>query len=873
MFSLLRRLRARLKYRHHERDLAQELEIHRAMAQQDLEARGFSSADASPAAARALGNTTLMREEARSVWIARWLETTWQDVRYAVRGLRRQPMFAVTAVSILGLTAGLLTTVVLFADATMLQPWRVDNPDGLRIIRTTGRTADGFGEMRVPEFLTLRTQIKSWIGIEAAARMGKASVTFEDGLSTQVMALGVSAGYFKTLGVALAAGRTFSAEEENFTSPGRVAIVSHRLWKTYLQGDPLAVGKQFRLNNDMYTLIGVAPSGFIDGFGSTREVWIPFSMWLGRGTPEGRQAFLQAKHDNTSIEFFGRLAGNGPAAAEAELAQLSAAYRQAAGIDRTRFGVFDTRPISRPGNRGGFWTLVMLATALLLVQLLACANVGNMLLARSVERRREIAVRLSLGAGKRRIVRQLLVESGVLVVLAVVVAFTIAMVTPTVVWAFVPEWDERPEFYRLSLTTLLAVIAIFALSTLVAGLAPALRATRVALSAAAGDRHGPSRDNVRLRRFLLATQIAIATILLSGAGLLTRSVSNATTMDAGFPLEAYQEVAVTFPSAASSAERRAAFYRELLARTQGPDWPALTLADTTPIFDFSFSRTLRRAGPHGDQLFEVPVRGVSNNYFDVLGLRILAGRMPVQGAPVRELALNARAAALLWPGESPLGRTLKIGDRVSELVEVVVVGVVPDLPTTAINVLEPVAYTRSRMYSSLVIVRSTGADVLARLATLADGIEPGTTLSSRSLTEMLDDSLLESRISGWVAGGIGLFALGLAMIGAFGVFAYAVEARRRELGIRLALGARASQVIALVFRTTQSSVAWGLGIGITISAAIAPFFRTQLLGLSPLDPLSYLQVVAVLGSAAALATWIPARRATRVNPADILRSE
>jgi len=872
MFTLLRRLRARLKYRHHERDLTQELEIHRAMAQKDIEGRGVSPGDARTAAARVLGNTTYMREEARAVWFARWLEQLGQDLRYAVRGLRRQPAFAVTAVSILGLTAGLLTTVVLFIDATMLQPWRVTDPDELRVIRSVGRTADGFGELRIPEFLTIRTQVRTWSGLEIVARNDRATVAFANGASTRVQALGVTSTYFTTLGVTLAAGRPFAANEEAFTSPLPVAIISHRLWTTYLNGDSSAIGKPVRIGADTYTVIGVAPAGFIDGFGSQLEVWIPFSTWIGRGTLTGRQAFLDPKHENVSFEVFGRLAGAG-AAAEAELAQLSATYRETVGVDRTRFRLFDTRPVSRSGNQESISLLVMLAAALLLVQLMACANVGNMILARSIGRRREIAVRLSLGADKGRIIRQLLVESGVLVLLASALAVTMALVTPSIVWALVPQWDERPEFYRLGLTTLSTVVGIFAISTLVAGLAPALRATRVGLSTLAGDRHGLSRDDVRLRRVLLASQIAIATTLLSAASLLTSAVGNALTMDAGFPLEAYQEVTVTFPASASASERRLSFYRQFLAGTAGPDWPALALADIAPIFDFSFSRTLRRPGPTGDELFDVPVRGVSDNYFDVLGVGVLAGRMPNQNAPDRELALNSLAASLLWPGVNPLGKTLKVGDRAPELVEFVVVGVVPDLPTTAINVLEPVAYWRSRMLSSLVIVRSTEPEALQRLTALAERIEPGTVLSSRPLTDMLSDSLLEPRIGGWIAGGIGIFGLVLAMIGAFGVFAYAVESRRRELGIRMALGARASQVVMLVFRTTQSSVIWGLGVGTVISAAAAPFFRSQLLGLSPFDPLSYLQVVAVLGMAAALATWIPARRATRVNPSETLRSE
>jgi hypothetical protein len=368
--------------------------------------------------------------------------------------------------------------------------------------------------------------------------------------------------------------------------------------------------------------------------------------------------------------------------------------------------------------------------------------------------------------------------------------------------------------------------------------------------------------------------MALATVLLAGAGLLTRGLAHAVSVEPGFPISEFQEVTIDLPGAGNQRVRRAAFYKELFAETRREGWPPIALADITPIEDSRVSLFIQLPSASGPpRLLTVRSRAVSANYFEVLGVPLVAGNMPAPDSAGREVVVNRLAAALLWPNEDPIGKTIPTGTRVDQLVTRTVVGLVRDLPTSSVVESEPVAYSVTDHFRPLFLVRSRDRHVVSRLDAIAKGLEPVATVSARPLTAAIEDSLFWARIGSQIAWGIGAIGLLLATIGAFGVFAYAVEERRREVGIRMALGARAPQVIALVLRNTQTTVAIGLVIGIVLAGAAAPLLRSYLYGLSPYDPMAYAQVAVILAAAAALATWLPARRATRVNPAEALRAE
>ncbi|MEO6223499.1 MAG: ABC transporter permease [Vicinamibacterales bacterium] len=858
MFQLLRRLRARLKYRHFDRDLAQELESHRAMKQDELEASGVGSADARSTAARALGNVTYMREESRGVWIGRWVETMWQDVRYGMATLRRQPMFGIGTVVMLGLGLGLVTTVFTVADATFFRPWRVPNPETLFYVRSTAAPGSDFAGASVPEYRYLREHSRTFRQLAVTVRDARVRLFFDAEAYESVQSMMVSANYFDLLGARIIAGRSFLPGEDNTTAPSNVIVISERIWKERFARDPNAIGRTVRIGRTPVTIVGVVSASFLDGHNSRTEVWRAISL----------AEYQDPRHRDFPHATLGRLTeGVTQAEAIAEMGQLSAAFRAGHQLPAISFHLVDTRP--RTGNGEALQVVGLVFVALVLVQLVACANVGNLLLARAIVRQREIAVRLSLGAGRWRVVRQLVTETTMLALCAGALGVGIAIAIPSVVTTLYPNSFEAAAFYAPTATTFGFVFGMSLLTALACSLTPALRATRVSMSTLAGERHGQTAASARLRRALLAMQIALAMLLLSAAGLLTRAIDRASGADPGFAIGEFQEVAVQFPPG-SQGPRRKTLYEQLFAATRTPDWPPIALNQEAPVADDHFGMPLRTA-PTAPVRF-VARRGVTPNHFDVLGIPLVAGRT-FDDRDDRELVVSRAVAELFWPGENPLGKTLFSGVRSSELQSHLVVGVVPDLPIRTLAKTDPVAYTMSQYFVDRALIRSLDPAVVERLRSVVQRIDPDVTISARPLKEILVDALFIARIGSRVAWGIGIIGLLLATIGAFSLFTQAVEERRREIGIRMALGAQATQVVALVLQTTRRSIVSGLVIGLGLAALAAQLLRSYLYGLSPFDPVAYLQIAAILLFASLVATWIPARRATRVNPVDTLRAE
>lgn len=864
MFTLLRRLRARLKYRHHERDLARELEVHRAMAQRDLEARGLSAADARPAAARALGNTTYMREEARSVWIARWLETTWQDVRYAITSLRRQPVFAIGAITMLGVGLGLVTTVFTFADAHVLRPWRVPEPQTLLHVRssTTGSAINSdFGAVSLPEYRYLREHATT-VQLAMTGLLAPGQATYPDGTNERLEALGVSAGYFEALRVPLVAGRTFRKDEDSSASPPNLVIISERVWAERFNRASDISGRALPLGKTTYTIVGVAPDDFMDGNGSLIELWRVLHV----------SEYSDPRHRDLPTDLVGRLAQSAsPALAAAELTRLSAQFRSTFQLPEISFRLMDTRPISR-GISDGAQVVGFLFLSLLLVQLVACANVGNLMLARAMARQREIAVRLSLGASRSRVVRQLLTESLVISGAAGVLGLTMAVLVPSLLVATIPDLGERADYYALSSTTFMLVGIMSVVTALACGLAPALRISQIGLAAVTGERHGQTIRVARIRRFLLASQVALATVLLMGAGLLTRAVTHASGLDPGFDVDAVSELSLQFPPGTKTDERWPV-QRRLTETAQQAGLPAIAWSDSAPVEDNRYSDFVRAS--EKERLRILAARHITENYFDVLGIRLIAGRGPSGDNGVREVVLSQSVAESMWPGENPLGKVVYSGMRFEDAKAKVVVGIAPELSVRSVADTQAAAYSgrTEGSWFTVALIRSNDPAVFDQFKAIVSGLNPAMDVTVRPVRDSLAESLNVARIAGWVSWAIGGIGLLLAAIGAFGVFAHAVEEKRREIGLRMALGAQATQVIRAVLAATQRPVIIGLVAGVILAAISTRLFSSYLYGMSPYDPIAYLQVVSLLFVAAMLATWIPARRATRINPADSLRSE
>lgn len=863
MFSLFRRIRARLKYRHFERDLAREIDVHRTMKQEEIGGSGITPDDARFEATRALGNVTLMREEARGVWIGRWLQEARQDTRYALAAFRRQPAFCLGVIVILGIGLGLVSTAHALVDATFFRPWQVPNGREVYFVRGNPTSRSEFGQMSLPELRYLREHARTIDHLAATERSGRANVYYGDDAFDRVQSLSVSARYFELLGVRMLAGRTFLPEEDDHATRVPVAVIGERLWADRFQRDLAVVGKSVRIGREMHTIVGVAPDSFLDPHDSKTGLWRPLSLRLTR-TPGDARSYADPRHRTFPYAIVAKLSDRAtPQQASAELTGLSRQFRETAGLPANEYQLRDTRP--RSGDVG---VALLALAALVLIQLVACANVGNLVLARSIARQRELAVRLSLGAGRGRLVRQLVTEVMVLSAVAGLVGLGLAFLIPSVVAPFLPEEAPRGEFYWPHASTFGAAFVLSLFTALTAGLAPALRATRVSLSVITSERHGPTVSSTRLRRILLATQVAVAVLLLAGAGVFTRAIAHASSTDPGFPMREFLEVSIQFP-AGSLEPRRVALHKAVREATTSDGWPAMAFVNEAPILAANNSGHFLRATPDSTRHF-FRGRSVSETYFDLIGVPLVAGRMP---ANEDEIVLNKAAAARLWPGESPVGRSLVSGLNSRDSSTRLVVGVAPDLPSGQVDRIDPVVYSLPSPLFTMAIVRTRDPRIEDRFNELVGRLDPGVTASARPLEETLDEALLVPRIGSWVAWTIGVIGLVLAMIGAFGVFAHAVEERRREIGIRLALGAESAQVVRLVIARTQGAVAIGAGVGLALAIAGATILRGYLYGLSPFDPIAYLQVAGMLALAAAVATWIPARRATRVNPVVALRAE
>jgi predicted permease len=478
-------------------------------------------------------------------------------------------------------------------------------------------------------------------------------------------------------------------------------------------------------------------------------------------------------------------------------------------------------------------------------------------------------VRLSLGAGRARIVRQLVTETGVLSLAAGAVGLAIAWIAPGVVLRFIDDWPEPPEFYTPDMTVFAFALGLAVVTALVCGLPPALRATRVSLISAMGERHGQTVSAARLRRVLLATQVALATVLLAGAGLLTRAMGHAMSLDLGFATQEVQILEVESPGRLTE-KRWELFWRTFRDTLRTTALPPVAFAELPPILDMNLRKTVR--ADEGD-VHDLLHRRVSNEYFRVLGIRFVAGRPPSELKPEREVAINETAASRLWPGGNAIGRTLVAVGGSDEGTRYTVVGVVADVPVRSIVSVEPVLYRGLDWLAPVLLVRDRSPATVEGIRRLASQIEPGITLRARPLRENVRDSLAVPIAASRVAQAIGALALLLAMFGTFGVFAFAVEERRREIGLRLALGARGPDVMRAMLAANGWSLGGGVAAGLLLAVVGALLLRGYLYGLSPLDPIAYLGVTAVLGFSAAMATLLPTRRAARIDPAVTLRSE
>lgn len=875
MRSLVRRLRARIRYRRFDADLAEEIECHRAMKQRELEQAGLTSGEARFMSHREMGNVTLARERSRRVWIASWLDGLWQDVRYAFRSLRAQPSFTVTACTALVLGIGLNTSLFTFFNAVVLRPWSVADPGSVVTAHyvhasASGRGTSGFG---IAEYRYLRDHARTFSGLIAwrrsSARLGHEEIDRQTPFSF------VSGNYFDVLGVRMRYGRGFLPAEDRAGNPQGVAVISHRFWERHFAGDAAIIGRMFRVDDVPFTIVGVAPPAF-DGTDppNAQSFWVPLAAFQMLSADPAAVLSLLTNPSHCCSRIAGRLApGVTREQARAELEVLSRRFRTQ-WKDHTLKGdplvLSATAFLAQPGVKPQVVPiLALMFSAVMLVLLLACANVGNLLLARALARQREFAIRLSLGASRRRVVRQLLTEGFMLSCCAGIIALFVAYVLPPLIIRAAIN-DEVPNGIAPDARVVVFTFLIAALACLLFALAPALKVTQAAMETLVARRE-VTRTGRRLRSALLAAQLSLSVILLASAGLLVRGVQQAQTRDPGFQVDGVFVVSLAFPGQSYDQARGRAFVSELYtALKENDSFGSVAMTNTVPLGDARNMTGFRLPGEDEKRSRTIQVESVSPEYFTVLSIPIVAGRhLDGTDRPGGAITINEAMARQYWPDASPIGQTIVFGDLRREIV-----GVVRNAHTTGLDAIEPVYYELTPGGpTTRLLIRSRTSDPTPRVQTLVSALDSRVAVHARPLASYRDRSLEGSRVMALTAGAVGLLALVLASVGVFGVFSYVVHERTREIGIRMAIGARAPQVIRLVLGSTAWATLGGLAGGLIASFVVSRFLTGQLYGVSRLDPAAYAMVATVLTVAATLATWLPARRATRVDPATALRAE
>jgi predicted permease len=632
-----------------------------------------------------------------------------------------------------------------------------------------------------------------------------------------------------------------------------------------LNADPSVIGQTVTVYQTVFTIIGVLEPAF-DGLDRPVDLWLPLSAMPATNlvTPVGLESPASA---SCCISMVARLASSiEKDRAQQELQLLHERFAASTKRKSGRVSVFGTAYADMP-LQNDLAALPLVVVALSLVLVLASANVGNLQLARGMARRREIATRMAIGAGRFRIVRQLVLEGLVLAAVAGAILLLVAAIVPSAyLWATESVPGAGRDRFFPDPQVMAVTAAICTLACLIFALAPALRNTRRTMPLGAMDRGSTHRARLHLRGGFMAVQIAVCTVLLIGAGLLTRAIAQALTFDPGFKVEGVQRVSVSLPSEIPAGP----FDRQLIAALERDVPVPVAVGSPGPFTDFPFTMGIALPGEEPNASRQVARRSVSHRYFEVLEISMVHGKMFESGAK-DEIVVNETFARAFFRGKDPVGHTVRhIDSKGAVAGTMTIVGVVRDAYLSGLERIEPIVF---RPTTSGTLVAVGGAATLEQIRATAHALNQTASVRSWPLSDDVRDYLRESRYGAVLAWSIGLLGLLLASVGVLGVFAYAVEERRREIGIRLALGAARSHIIRMLVSTSGRSMLVGLAAGLLLSLACGPLLQSYLFGLHPLDPIAYVGVLGLLGVTAILATFVPARRACRVDPAVTLRDE
>jgi predicted permease len=826
----------------------------------------------------AFGSVAITLEDSRAVWGFGWLESVMGDIRYALRSFRKSPGFALAVVGTIGLALGLNTTLFTVFNAYVLRPFAVHDPWSL--YRFTWLSKNGAGHRF------------SWAQYQdlASRKSPFSDVIAQEGIQAVVegrtlFGTVVSGNYFTMLGGGVSAGRPLLPDDASEPGTGAVMVLAYDAWKNQFGADPNLVGKTLHLRGHAFQVVGIANPGF--GLQSFCSFWIPLSMEGAVRDERDLRALPAAER----LELIGRLQeGMDTRGAKADLIVWSSGFGADLPLKQRPAGVtLESAATSVPFTHETIMAFITVFTVFGLVLLTACANVSNMMLARALARQREIGIRVSLGAGRARLIRQLLTESLLLAVPAAVTGFALSNVTiegaRRLLFATVPAAfgrilvvaDLAPDWRVFGFILLASVIA-----TLAFGLAPAIQTTRSRLvEANRGDFSSDYRP-ARLRSLLLVTQVAVCSLLLIITAIVIRGQERVTVRSIGMDLNGVWDVKIREKQQAVAAER--------LAATPGVE--VVAAAWRTPLYGSdrridllpSSSRTTLRLG----------YNLVSPGYFPVFRIPIVRGRNFTDAEAETDMpvaVVSEAAARRLWPGAEAVGQTISIPptdhkdpsfDRVPAFTEARVIGVARDAlsgylatPTDRWQAMVYFPTHRRAAHNDSILVRVGGTPAAARqrIAATLDGIAPSIYDMINPMEDVLALQIYPFQMTFWITAFLGGLALVMTVSGIYGVMSYLVNQRTKEIGIRLALGAAAGDVVWMVTKQSARLAFVGVAVGVAMALGIAPVFANQIEALHTYDAMAYAGAVLVVMAAAVAASLPPSRRAVRLDPVTALRCD
>ena len=803
------------------------------------------------------------------------MQTLWQDLRYGIRTLLAKPGFALVAIVTLALGIGATSTIFSFVNGILLRPLPYENSERL-VLLDEAAPKRGIPSMGVsfPNFVDWREQNGVFAGV--AAYDDRSFALTGGGEPEQLSGGIVSHNIFVILGVAPMLGRKFRPEEDG-PDQSDVVILSHGLWERRFGADSGIIGQSIIVNNRARVVVGVMPLGF--KFPETAELWIPL-------TPEVRN---WTRNDH-GISAVGRLKpGVTLEQAQADINAVARRIEELHPVTNEGMGV-SLIPL-RDGLVGDFRKALLLLLGVVgLVLAVACANVANLLLARASARQREIAVRAALGASRWRVFRQLLTESFLLGVTGGALGLVLALWGLDLLLAAIPV--DLPFWMKFNLDwRVLGFAAGTALLTsLFFGVAPALQAARIDLNETLkeGGRGGAGASRHRLRRALVIAEVALSLILLIGAGLMTRSFLRLQQVNPGLNAENVLTLRVSLPSAKYDApEKRQDFFKQLLERTRAlPGVQAAGAISNLPLGGGSLGRSLTVEDYPVLSVGQTPLVNncvITPNYFGAIGITLLTGR-DFTNADARDAAkvtiIDERLAREYWPNESPLGKRIRFGPPEDNEPWHTIVGVVGEVKHESLNLTRrksvylPHAQISIGGMALAVRTRAYPESLAAAIRDQVKELDPNQPVTAvRTMSEVISRSVWQPRLYAILFGVFAAVALLLASVGIYGVMSYTVAQRTHEIGIRMALGAGRGDVLRLVITQGMWLVLVGVGIGVLASLALTRLMQSLLFGVGATDPVTFAGVTVLLAAAALIACYVPARRATKVDPMIALRYE